>query len=837
MAEDEKDATSALRGTDLERPFPTAASPAVALRAGMVLGGRYEIGRTIGQGGMGLVVQAFDRTLGVEVAIKIVRGEYAGEREWSERLAREVKLARQIQHQNVCRVFDYAQTDGRAFLIMELATGGTLRDELRAGKTVARPLAARIADARAIAAGLGAIHAAGIVHRDISPQNALRMSDGRLVLSDFGLATDSFDGTTSIRGGTVAYMAPEVARGGRATIAADIWALGAVIHETVFGQRLEWDPESGEMRSSVASRRLPRTERSVLEICRGCLVPNPARRTPSAGEVAAQLSDTGLGRSAVRWRRRRSATVTLAALLSAAAVVVGHRVETARGRAAQAEAAAAAGDPLMIVLSGQPDDWTDQAKVVAEVPDQIRCMVALPERHTVRFVWGYPPHADDVDIRTGRRSSSSLVPDAYAEGCPDLSRDGKRLVFTGHTSDDRAYAFVSARPDGRDAIPEVQIAEPSRTSDPVWLPDGQSFLYDIDDKHVGVFSLETKHSEVVPTTLAPSFTSFHAVVGDRIFVDSILQTGGADIGGFSFPHLNETINFRLPVPALDIQSPGGDAYYLIAPYQAVGALAQIVPAESRGRFVGEIRGQSLHYPQFLDGYSAFVSNTRIVNLARRVGGVEVRTRLATDISWASRCGARIIATQGKNGIDRTVWLDPDGRVGETLADGTDYPRCSSDGRTMFWTTLGQTPALQRCDGTGCRALFKGDAGMLSLSPDDRRVAFLTEQNRGHVIRWVATDGLGEGREVTVVDTACNPVWSNEKDLWVALRNGRRVVWTEFDSDSAKPTGRTSPGTRDCTDMVADPAAPGQEAVKIEFAFQSQVRVLPDKYLPGREGSR
>ena len=102
----------------------------------------------------------------------------------------------------------------------------------------------------------------------------------------------------------------------------------------------------------------------------------------------------------------------------------------------------------------------------------------------------------------------------------------------------------------------MSIAEPSRTSDPVWLPDSQSFLYDIDDKHVGVFSLETKHSEVVPTTLAPLFTTFHAVIGNQIFVNSLLQTWSSDVVGFSFPHLNETLNFRLSVPVVDIQSPG-----------------------------------------------------------------------------------------------------------------------------------------------------------------------------------------------------------------------------------------------------------------------------------------
>src|SRR6185312_17137023 len=105
-------------------------------------------------------------------------------------------------------------------------------------------------------------------------------------------------------------------------------------------------------------------------------------------------------------------------------------------------------------------------------------------------------------------------------------------------------AFVSTHPDGRDAVAEVQIAEPSRTSDPVWLPDGQTFLYDIDDKHVGVFSLETKRSEVVSTTTAPSFTSFHSVVGNQIVVNSILQTGLSDVAAFSFPRLNETVNFH-----------------------------------------------------------------------------------------------------------------------------------------------------------------------------------------------------------------------------------------------------------------------------------------------------
>ena len=138
------------------------------MRHGMVLAGRYAIEKIIGRGGSGVVVRAHDRDLNEVVAIKIVRAELAGQRMWAARLAREVRLARQIQHPHVCRVFDFQQADGRVFLVMELAEGGTLRDEIRSGAAAARPLAERIADARAVASALDAIHAAGIVHRDLT---------------------------------------------------------------------------------------------------------------------------------------------------------------------------------------------------------------------------------------------------------------------------------------------------------------------------------------------------------------------------------------------------------------------------------------------------------------------------------------------------------------------------------------------------------------------------------------------------------------------------------------------------------------------------------------------
>src|SRR5262249_33487642 len=155
---------------------------------------------------------------------------------------REVKVARAIRHPNVCRVFEVGQADGHWFVTMELGTGATLRtsfeqessQEGSQGSSMARaagrPLAERMVDARAVCAGLAAIHAVGIVHRDVTPQNVLRMVDGRLVISDFGLAVE-LAATTTMHGGTPNYMPPETLLGRRNDQRSDVWQLGLILHE------------------------------------------------------------------------------------------------------------------------------------------------------------------------------------------------------------------------------------------------------------------------------------------------------------------------------------------------------------------------------------------------------------------------------------------------------------------------------------------------------------------------------------------------------------------------------------------------------------------------------
>jgi hypothetical protein len=259
----------------------------VGIEVGALLASRYQIEATIGEGGSGQVFRAWDRVLGEPIALKILRPDRAREKSWIKRLAREVRVARAIRHANVCRVFDLGSADGHWFVSMELATGGTLREALRS-ETV-RPLSERLIDARAICAGLAAIHLVGITHRDVTPQNVLRMADGRLVLSDFGLAIEGAD--TTIEGGTPRYMSPETAMGQRSDQRSDVWQLGSILHELLFGRRPEWESGPGGMvLRPPAGAEASALEVELARLCCDCLAQSPADRPATAMEVSARLA-------------------------------------------------------------------------------------------------------------------------------------------------------------------------------------------------------------------------------------------------------------------------------------------------------------------------------------------------------------------------------------------------------------------------------------------------------------------------------------------------------------------------------------------------------------------
>jgi len=198
---------------------------------------RYRRVRVLGHGGMATVELAHDRELDRPVALKRLAENLAANPEFKQRFLREARLAARLAHPNIVAVYDVGEQDGRPFIVMEYVEGETLSDLLRRGRRLEPAEAVSLA--LQACSGLETAHEAGLVHRDIKPQNLLLAPEGMLKIADFGIAR-SLDGTQLTEAGTVlgtaAYVAPEQAAGDPVTAAADIYALGAVLYELLTGR-------------------------------------------------------------------------------------------------------------------------------------------------------------------------------------------------------------------------------------------------------------------------------------------------------------------------------------------------------------------------------------------------------------------------------------------------------------------------------------------------------------------------------------------------------------------------------------------------------------------------
>ncbi|TFD22518.1 protein kinase [Cryobacterium sp. TMS1-13-1] len=263
--------------------------------AGLTFGGRYELQSRIAIGGMGEVWKSTDLVIGRSVAIKILKDEYLGDPGFLERFRAEARHAALVNHEGIANVFDYGEEDGSAFLVMELVPGEALSTILEREHVLPTDKVLDIVAQTSTA--LHAAHAAGLVHRDIKPGNLLITPEGRVKITDFGIARIADQVPLTATGqvmGTVQYLSPEQASGHPASPTTDIYSIGIVAYESLAGRR----PFTGESQVAIAMAQineiapdLPVTvSEPVRNLVFACLAKNPADRPASAAHLARAAS-------------------------------------------------------------------------------------------------------------------------------------------------------------------------------------------------------------------------------------------------------------------------------------------------------------------------------------------------------------------------------------------------------------------------------------------------------------------------------------------------------------------------------------------------------------------
>jgi serine/threonine protein kinase len=755
------------------------------IERGMVLAGRYQIEEVLGKGGSGLVLRAFDRTAQMVVAVKVLKQELVHDPRWSKRFARELRLGRPIRHPNVGRIFDIGEGDGYRFLTMELATGGTLRDLVKKGGPL-RPLPERLADASAAISGLAAIHEAGIVHRDVKPDNMLRMEDGRLVLSDFGLATDlPTAAAVTIMVGTPHYMAPEIRAGEPATARSDVWALGVALYEIFFGKRPERRSSNSLEGYSKPPAPLTSTpvERAMLALCERCLAENPVERPPDAAAVT-QLFNAALS-SPRRFVNGKRSLAGALALVGVAAVTV-LSVHTFR-----ASRDARSGRSAQLTPTGEAKDWTKTASVISTISGHLHCF-AISDPNTARVIWGSPRRAEDIEIATGTRRPSALLPETYAMGCPDVSPSGSGVVYGATSVRGTAEVRYSKFLDGRDA--SIMTVG----SDPLWLRSGEEFIYNVDSAHAAVFSLSTMAFTLLkdPQLTGHQLISEKAVSSRRDVVGLLFfeDRGGWTVVVYDGERFNRSTAFGMSA-ARRIRF-DSETDRLFVSYYLANTVSTLASLDWQ---VGGIRNEGR-----IEGFD-------LTDLVRAGADRIVVGRQESHDAWLHEGGkARQLTTDGEtfsasmsSGGDlllgrRTptgaysIWFKPQSAVeARELTPGPldVEPNFGADGDAWTYVDYSQK-AIMLCSikRGSCAQVARSEflPGVPRLSPDGQRIAFVTQLGtpRLNIVR------LEDKRVVDLgaVRHGCPPVWSSPIRVWAFDGTARSASWAERDVVSNEKTG-------------------------------------------------
>ena len=482
--------------------------------------GPYEVVAPVGAGGMGEVYRARDTRLGREIAVKILNGHLVDSESARRRFEQEARAVAALAHPNIVSLHDVGQEGGQFFVVTELLEGETLHDRLRRGPL---PLHKLVETGAAVAEGLGAAHARGVVHRDLKPSNVFLTADGRVKVLDFGLArqrapldpqraadtptlSQTQPGTVL---GTPGYMSPEQVRGEAVDARSDIFSLGCVLYEMATGHRAFSGASTAETLASIVrdepavlsdSSRWPSGLRAIVA---HCLEKQSDQRFESARDVAFALRSLAGAQREQRAARTGAGRWWPAAALTAAMITgLGFAVAALRTPSPPAvlpeahleqltldggltTTPAISRDGKMLAYAsdraggGDLDVWVQQ--LAGGEP------LALTDDPADDHSPDFSPDGTQVAFQSERDGGGVYVVSTLggrarliARGGrrPRFSPDGSRIaywsgLFRGETAGTASAAWVVALAGGE---PVQVAADMPVVRDPIWAPDGRSLL-------------------------------------------------------------------------------------------------------------------------------------------------------------------------------------------------------------------------------------------------------------------------------------------------------------------------------------------------------------------------
>ncbi len=722
--------------------------------------GAYEIGARIGAGGMGEVYRALDTKLGRAVAVKFLSGDVASEAA-RRRFQQEARTASSLNHPHILTVHDAGEFEGRLYLVTELLDGGSLQQWAATGRRSAQEIVELMIG---VADGLAAAHEAGIIHRDIKPQNILLTRNGYAKLVDFGvakildeqgaapvLATDDAVPTrTGVIVGTIAYMSPEQASGRALDARSDVFSFGVVLYELIAGRR-PFDGADGL---------------ETLQAVMHAKTPALAGTRPGVPAGLALLVDKTLEKNpADRYQTMRELVVDLRRVLHQA------EAEDAAARSRIRRAPVVAGLSIAAVLAIL-STWLIRGRSVSDAPSG-----PLPMRQLTAF----------TDFATQ----------------PALSADGRMLAFirgpSSFTSSGQIY--VKMLPDGE----PVQLTHDATLKmAPAFSPDGSRIAYTVltpssgswDTWVVPVLGGEAKPWLSNASGLrwtGPQRLLFSEIKDNAIHMALVAstesRTESRDV------YTPESIRGMAHQSRL---SPDGTSVLVIEMDNGGIGPCRLVPfgANSPGRIVGPDTGQCTHAVWAPDSRTMyFTSNASGSFQIWRQRGADGRPQQMT--FGPTEAEGLAISPDGRSlitsvGFDQgSIWLNDGGAERQVSAEGSailpawgeGFPTSvfSPDGTKLYYLvegggrgfSSGELWVTDLAVGSHDRVLPGLTMTTFDISADGRRVAFATMEPDGQSRIWIArVDRRTPPAMLPPID-ARGPVFGSGDDLYYRGREGKQ----------------------------------------------------------------